>query len=70
MSIEDPGVTTARATAGGAWAEGSNTFDEGPFGHTYLQPMPASGQAVLERTTRTMSNSRIAPMIDPTMPPA
>lgn len=70
LSIEDPGVTTARADLAGVWAEatgrfagftidpgdkspvivceefgvaykeGSNDPDEGPCGHTYLQPSP------------------------------
>lgn len=82
FSIEDPGVTSARASAGGAWAEatgrfvtfsvdpgdgtgpipcedfgvayeeGSNTLDEGPCGHTYLQPTPPDA---LHTVTYTIS---------------
>ncbi|MFK8023924.1 MAG: hypothetical protein AB8G26_08170 [Ilumatobacter sp.] len=70
ISIDDPGVTTARAAAAGVWAEvtgrfagfsvdpgdgtapfacdefgvayeeGTNNPEQGPCGHTYLQPTP------------------------------
>lgn len=80
FSIEDPGVTTARASLAGAWAEatgtflsvtvdpgdgtgtipcdgfgepyvdGSNTFEEGPCGHTYTQPTPDDAPYIVTYT--------------------